>query len=71
LSEIRDRDTFSQITKKTRKQRQIEEQAQLKEPKRTQRVIESAVEEETEQTTDNLPRVEVFNYEELLDDYGF
>jgi putative transposase len=71
LSEIRDRDTFSQTTKKTRKQRQIEEQAQLRGKKVSEGVTESAVEEETEQTTTNIPQVEVFDYEELLDDYGF
>jgi putative transposase len=71
LSEIRDRDTFSQTTKKTRKQRQIEEQAQLRGQKVSKRVTESVVEEETEQTTTNIPQVEVFDYEELLDDYGF
>lgn len=70
LSEIRDRSLFNPLDRKTRKQRQTEEQAQLQEPKISARGIESEVKEEKPQTPDP-PQVEVFDYEELLDDYEF
>jgi hypothetical protein len=71
--------------KKTRKEKQKEEQTQLRESKIKGRVIEedtssepsseacavrSEIAEEVPQPTD-LPQVEVLDYEELLDDYGF
>ena len=67
MSEIRDRSLFNPSDKKTRKQRQIEEQAQLREQKVSAGVIESEVEEEAPKTT-YLPQVEVLDYEELLDE---
>jgi putative transposase len=70
LAEIRDRDLLTPPNKKTRKEKQKEEQTQLKESKISERVIESEITEEAPQTTD-LPQVEVLDYEELLDDYGF
>jgi putative transposase len=70
LNEIRDRDLFTPPDRKTRKQRQTEEQAQLREPKISDRAIKSE-EEEALQTTTDLPQVEVFDYEELLDNYEF
>ena len=61
---------FNPPDKKTRKQRQIEEQAQLRKQKVSDRVIESEVEKEAPKTTD-LPQVQVLDCEELLDDYEF
>ena len=73
LNEIRDRDLFTPPDKKTRKQRQKEEQAELS----TQEVIQERTLEEIEEAekamseTRETPKVEVLDYEDLLDDYGF
>lgn len=85
LNEIRDRDLFTPPDKKSRQERQKQEQAQLKTSKISERVTEkdtssetsseagavrSEIAEEVPQTTD-IRQVEVLDYEELLDDYGF
>ena len=74
LNEIRDRDLFTPPDKKTRKERQKEEQAEL--PKHRQVIQNQAfgeIDEEEEVTpqTKEIPQVEVLDYEDLLDDYGF
>ena len=72
LNEIRDRDLFTPPDKKTRKERQKEEQAQLPTQQRFSKteILDDFAEEEI-QTTKEAPNVEVFDYEELQDDYGF
>ena len=74
LEEIRDRDLFTPPDKKTRKARQKEEQAELPTQKRfsqTKTFDEIDEEEEVTPTTRETPQVEVLDYEDLLDDYGF
>ena len=74
LNEIRDRDLFTPPDKKTRKQRQKEEQAQLpNQVKTTQTDAFDEIDEEDEliPATRETPKVEVLDYEDLLDDYGF
>ncbi len=74
LNEIRDRDLFTPPDKKTRKQRQKEEQAQLPTPQKsspTQTFDEIEEEKEIVPVTKEVPKVEVLDYEDLLDDYGF
>lgn len=69
LDEVRDRDFFVS-KKKTKKERQKEEQAKLFVPVTTP---EPQDEEEIEPVTaiDELPQVEVLDYDELNDDYGW
>ena len=73
LNEIRDRDLFTPPDKKTRKQRQKEEQSDLA----TQKIsiqtqgFDEIEEEEVIPATREVPKVEVLDYEDLLDDYGF
>jgi len=69
LDEVRDRDRFVS-QKKTKKERQKEEQAQLFVP--VQR-SQSRKEEEGEATAplEELPQVEVLDYDELTEDYGW
>jgi putative transposase len=55
LSEIRDRSLLNPPDRKTRKQRQIEEQDRLRKQTVSERVIESEVDEEEPETTTNLP----------------
>lgn len=73
LNEIRDRDLFTPPDKKTRKQRQKEEQAELptqKEFSQTE-AFDEIEEEEAIPATRETPKVKVFDYEDLIDDYGF
>ena len=69
LDEVRDRDLFV-AKKKTKKERQKEEQAKLFAPVKTP---EPQEEKDIEPVTaiDELPQVEVFDYDELNDDYGW
>ncbi len=72
LNEIRDRSLFTPPDKKTRKERQKEEQAKLSVQKKiiqTQNINE--IEEEVTPTIRETPQVEVLDYEDLIDDYGF
>ena len=71
LEEIRERSLFTPLDKKTRKERQKEEQAELF--KQTELSKTNSVEEnESEATvTREVPKVEIIDYEELLDEYGF
>ena len=74
LNEIRDRDLFTPPDKKTRKERQKEEQAQIPTQKKiiqTKTFDEIEEEEEVIPATRETPQVEVLDYEDLLDDYGF
>ena len=74
LNEIRDRDLFTPPDKKTRKERQKEEQAQLPTQKRfsqTKTYDEAKEEEEIVPVKRDTPQVEVIDYEDLQDDYGF
>lgn len=73
LNEIRDRDLFTPPDKKTRKQRQKEEQAQLPSQNRFSQTenLDEIEEEEMAPATKEVPKVEVLDYEDLLDDYGF
>ena len=74
LSEIRDRALFTPPDKKTRKERQKEEQAELPTQKRfgqTEAFDEIDEDEEVTPSTKETPQVEVLDYEDLLDDYGF
>ncbi|MGK7894439.1 MAG: Mu transposase C-terminal domain-containing protein [Xenococcus sp. (in: cyanobacteria)] len=74
LNEIRDRDLFTPPDKKTRKKRQKEEQAELPRVKKiiqTEAFDELEEEEEVISATKEIPRVEVLDYEDSIDDYGF
>ena len=74
LNEIRDRDLFTPPDKKSRKERQKEEQAELPTQKSfslTKTFDEIDEKEEVTPTTRETPQVEVLDYEDLLDDYGF
>ncbi len=74
LNEIRDRDLFTPLDKKTRKERQKEEQTELSMQKKiikTQAFDEIEEEEDVTPATMEVPKVEVLDYEDLLDDYGF
>ena len=74
LNEIRDRDLFTPPDKKTRKQRQKEEQAELPAQKKfsqAEDLDEIEQEEEITSTESETQKVKVFDYEDLLDDYGF
>ena len=73
LNEIRDRDLFTSPDKKTRKERQKEEQAQLSTQKRFSQTekFDELEEETVAPVTRETPKVEVLDYEDLLDDYGF
>ena len=74
LNEIRDRGLFTPPDKKTRKERQKEEQAELPTQKRFSQAEDfNEVEEEEEisPTEIQTQKVEVLDYEDLLDDYGF
>ena len=68
------RDLFTPPDKKTRKQRQKEEQTELS---TQEKVIQERTLEEIEEAekamseTRETPKVEVLDYEDLLDDYGF
>ena len=71
---LRDRDLFTPPDNKTRKERQKEEQAELPVQKKftqTNAVEEIKEEEEVSPATREIPKVEVLDYEDLLDDYGF
>ena len=84
------RDLFTPPDKKTRQQRQKEEQAELPAQKRfsqtedfdevergsaptasRQAQVSFDEEEETSPAESETPQVEVLDYEDLLDDYGF
>ena len=68
------RDLFTPPDKKTRQQRQKEEQAELPAQKRfsqTEDFDEVDEEEETSPAESETFQVEVLDYEDLLDDYGF
>lgn len=73
LNEIRDRDLFTPPDRKTRKERQREEQAELATQKKVVRnqTFDEVEEEEIVPVTKEVPKVEVLDYEDLLDDYGF
>ena len=74
LNEIRDRDLFTTPDKKTRKQRQKEEQEELPTQKKfnqTKTFDEIEEKEEITPSTRKTPQVEIFDYEDLQDDYGF
>ena len=72
LAEVRDRSLFTPSDQKTRKERQKEEQAELPTQKRANKTeAVNDLEEEATATTSETPQVEVLDYEELLDDYGF
>ena len=73
LNEIRDRDLFTPPDKKTRKQRQKEEQTQLPTQKKAiqTQTFDEIEEEEIVPVVEEVPNVEVLDYEDLLDDYGF
>ncbi len=74
LEEIRDRNLFTSADKKTRKERQKEEQAELPTQKRfgqTEAFDEIDEDEEVTPSIKETPQVEVLDYEDLLDDYGF
>ena len=63
---------FTPPDKKTRKQRQKEDQEELPTHKRSYQT--KSFEEKDEEVTPSMretPKVEVFDYEELQDDYGF
>jgi putative transposase len=72
LDEVRERDIFV-AKKKTKKERQKEEQAQLFMLVTSSKPPEVEEEEETEviATANEAPKVEVFDYDELMEDYGF
>ena len=71
LSEVRERETFV-TTKKTKKERQKAEQAELK---KTKQPLPMEMEEEVEATSiDSEPEYqipEVLDYEQMLEEYGF
>lgn len=69
LEEVRDRDIFVG-QKKTKKERQKAEQADLYSVSKSPQSVEP-LEEEVEPTSANLERVEILDYEELRDDYGW
>ena len=73
LNEIRDRDLFTPPDKKTRKERQKEEQAELPAQKKFSKTedFDEIEEEEITSTESETQKVKVFDYEDLLDDYGF
>ncbi|MGK7899002.1 MAG: Mu transposase C-terminal domain-containing protein [Xenococcus sp. (in: cyanobacteria)] len=74
LEEIRDRSLFTPPDKKTRKERQKEEQEELPANKRfseTKTFDEIDEEEDVTLSTRETPQVKVFDYEDLQDDYGF
>ena len=73
LNEIRDRDLFTPPDKKTRKQRQKEEQIELSLQENIDRTktFDEIEEEEVTPVNREVPKVEVLDYEDLLDDYGF
>ncbi len=74
LNEIRDRELFTPPDKKTRKERQKEEQSELPTQKKlsqTKAFDEIEKDEEEIPATKKVPKVEVLDYEDLLDDYGF
>ena len=71
LAEVRERETFV-TKKKTKKERQKAEQAELKKPKQP---LPVEVEEEVEVTPNEgepeAEMLEVFDYEQMREDYGF
>nr|MDJ0572551.1 Mu transposase C-terminal domain-containing protein [Pleurocapsa sp. MO_192.B19] len=72
LNEIRDRELFTPPDKKTRKERQKEEQSELPTQKKlsqTKAFDEIEKDEEEIPATKKVPKVEVLDYEDLLDDY--
>ena len=72
LLEPGDRSLFTPSDQKTRKERQKEEQAELPTQKRANKTeAVDNLEEEATATTSEAPQVEVLDYEELLNDYGF
>ncbi|WP_072619869.1 Mu transposase C-terminal domain-containing protein [Spirulina major] len=72
LDEVRDRDLFVS-KKKTKKERQKEEQTRLFTPVTTPNSKQETEEEEIEpvEKIDELPQVEILDYDELNDDYGW
>lgn len=72
LNEVRERDIFV-AQKKNKKERQKEEQAQLfiPVPSPEPEEIEKEAEIKTVTTSNEPPTVEVLDYDELMDDYGF
>ncbi|MEO1431902.1 MAG: Mu transposase C-terminal domain-containing protein [Cyanobacteria bacterium J06633_8] len=71
LQEVRDRETF--ITqKKTKKERQKAEQAELKQAKQPLPIeVSEEVEVTTNETQPEVEIPEVFDYEQMQEDYGF
>ncbi len=74
LNEIRDRDLFTSPDKKTRKDRQKEEQAELTVQQKfgvAKAFDEIDEEKEVTPPIKKTPKVKVLDYEDLIDDYGF
>jgi putative transposase len=74
LSEIHDRSLFTPPDKKTRKERHKEEQAELPVQRKfsqTKAFDEIDEEEKIISGDEETPQVEVIDYEDLQDDYGF
>ncbi len=73
LNEIRDRDLFTPPDKKSRKERQKEEQAELSAQKQIiqTQAFDEIEEEDVTPPKRETPQVEVLDYEDLLDNYGF
>ena len=71
LAEVRDRETFT-TQKKTKKERQKAEQAELKEAKQALPVeVEEEVETVSNRSEPEYQMPEVFDYEQMREDYGF
>lgn len=71
--EIQDRDRFVAAKQKSKKQRQKAEQAQLATSAQFSQSSSEEVEDEitANESSDEVPDVEVFDYEEMLDNYGW
>ncbi|BAQ61911.1 Tn552 transposase [Geminocystis sp. NIES-3708] len=71
LAEVKERHTFSD--KKTKKERQRQEQVQVKPyiPSPVLKEVKEEVDKATDTDTSEEPMVEVFDYSQLQDDYGF
>ena len=71
LAEVRERDTFT-TQKKTKKERQKLEQAELKQAKQPLPVeVSEEVEVTTNESQAEAEMPEVFDYEQMQEDYGF
>ncbi|MDJ0713802.1 MAG: Mu transposase C-terminal domain-containing protein [Prochloraceae cyanobacterium] len=71
LTEVRDRSLFTLPDNKTRKQRQKEEQAELPTQKKVIKTETFDEDEDVMPPTKEIPQVEVLDYQDLIDDYGF